>query len=164
LNPGTTLIVIAIPFALIGAAFAAFGLKLRKRAARAKHWPAVTGQVTYVNMLTHTQSQEHRDNDGFKHASLRTTYEPVVRYAYSVEGSSHTSERICFGAVHFDQVTAYKMLNRYTNGADVNVFYDPEDPSEAVLEPHTPGGTTALFTGSLFILAGLGLFLSGLFY
>ena len=64
-------------------------------------------------------------------------YSPLVRYKYSVSNRAFTGERICFG---LDGMFAgYKFAQRYTQrypvGSPVAVYYDPEQPSQSVLEP-----------------------------
>ena len=61
-----------------------------------------------------------------------------------------------FGMSSSRKEVAYKMLDEFTVGATVNVFYDPDDPSHSYLKP---GPTWAEFTRLSFgaILFAMGL-------
>ena len=64
---------------------------------------------------------------------------PRVRYAFEVDGRRFEGERIGFGDDSGGANTA-ATLARYPVGATVTVYYDPADPSEAVLEREAPRG------------------------
>lgn len=67
---------------------------------------------------------------------------PRVVYTYSVDGKDYTSERISFASGYrAKEVDA--VLSRYSAGQTVPVHYQPERPSEAVLEPGSGPHVTA---------------------
>jgi hypothetical protein len=56
---------------------------------------------------------------------------------------------------------AQSIVDRYPDGATVTVYYNPADPSDAVLERgNTPGIGVLYIIGGIFAVAGL-LFLFG---
>jgi hypothetical protein len=69
------------------------------------------------------------------------TFEPRVTYGYRVGETEYESDRIGFGD-HFvtSRADAEAIVARYPAGATVEVFYDPERPRAAVLEPAELGG------------------------
>ena len=118
------------------------------RVRRAAGWHATTGRVI--------ASAVHTDRPG---SSIRNPlYEnrPAVRYAFEVAGRRFEGERIGFGADGGRANTA-ATLARYPVGSPVTVFYDPADPTEAVLEREAPqglqGGCLRLAVIALFAVA-----------
>jgi hypothetical protein len=71
--------------------------------------------------------------DGWEH----TTHKAKVEYEYSVFGVSHSADRIAFGysGSSFGWWVAEQHLEPYHPGAQVVVYYDPNNPAESVLEP-----------------------------
>jgi hypothetical protein len=58
-------------------------------------------------------------------------------------------DQIGFGNGSYGSAKAEKMIAPYQEGAQVNVHYDPADPSKAVLE------TRDLSSGSMFIYGSI---------
>ncbi|MBV6402849.1 MAG: hypothetical protein CNIPEHKO_03165 [Anaerolineales bacterium] len=58
---------------------------------------------------------------------------PVVQYSYQVGGQMYQGAKIAPG-MEVGGTGAGKVVNRYPEGAQVIVFYDPNNPSDAVLE------------------------------
>ncbi|HEY5706791.1 MAG TPA: DUF3592 domain-containing protein [Terrimicrobiaceae bacterium] len=107
-------------FVAVGLGFAAFAARGVIQARASSAWPQVSGEITH---------SEITDSD--------SSYSPLVRYKYSVSDRSFAGERICFG---LDRMFAgYKFAQRYTQrypvGSPVAVYYDPDQPSQSVLEP-----------------------------
>jgi hypothetical protein len=122
----------AILFLAVGIAITAFGVyRLRIVRASAK-WPTVTATVVSSDVET-----RHRSGDA---TGMRTErgfeYLPRIAYEYSVDGVRHQSDRITFDDLRFDNhITAKAIADRYASGSEVSVYYDPEQPGRAVLEP-----------------------------
>ena len=57
------------------------------------------------------------------------TFTPVVTYNYLVNGQTLQCNR-----VRFSPVRGKKILAKYPTGSAVEVFFDPQHPSTAVLE------------------------------
>lgn len=65
-------------------------------------------------------------------------YDPKVTYEYSINGISYSSSNIYIGPYLWCSLKkAHSVLNRYLVGKEVKVFYNPDNPSTAVLERHT---------------------------
>jgi len=62
-----------------------------------------------------------------------STAYPSVHYSYQVNGQVFQSDKIAPG-MEVGGTGAKKVVARYPAGAQVMVFYDPQNPSEAVLE------------------------------
>ncbi len=95
---------------------------------RAVLFPTTAGQVL--------QSQVEREHD-----ADGTTYSADIRFAFEVEGEQFESDSYRFGVTgHSDQSEANRAVSKYPVGADVTVYYDPQNPELAILEPGV-GGT-----------------------
>ena len=66
-----------------------------------------------------------------------STNYPVVQYSYQVGGQMYQGAKIAPG-MEVGGTGAGKVVNRYPQGAQVMVFYDPNNPSDAVLEKKAP--------------------------
>jgi len=62
---------------------------------------------------------------------------PVVQYSYQIGGQLYQGSKIAPG-MEVGGTGAGKVVNRYPAGAQVMVFYNPQNPSEAVLETKAP--------------------------
>jgi hypothetical protein len=65
------------------------------------------------------------------------TYRPRVEYSYTVDGQEHVGSRVFFGAHEWrggSSEFAEWLLIEYPVGTKVQVFVDPNDTTEAVLE------------------------------
>jgi len=98
---------------------------------RATDWPLVRGKV-----LSSGSEQIRSTGDS---GSTRKSYAPVVEYRYRVNDVDYVSRQIKLGWVlSSSQAYATKVSARYPKGSDVDVHYDPANPSNAALE--NPGG------------------------
>ena len=104
-------------FIVVGAAFLWHLLQEWRRARASRSWPSVSGIIREARISEDTDSAV-----------------PVVIYTYTVAGTRYEGERIHFGGVGGWTVGwAESWLRRYPVGKRVPVFYNPDDPSEAVL-------------------------------
>ncbi|MCR9076556.1 MAG: DUF3592 domain-containing protein [bacterium] len=72
--------------------------------------------------------ESHSDSDG-------TTYSPFVEYEYEVDGRTHRGNRdSMFQFSSSSRGTASEVVDRYPEGKRVEVFYDPDDHAESVLD------------------------------
>jgi hypothetical protein len=87
-------------------------------------------------------------------------WSPVVEYSYQVNGRDHYSSRISFGAdFAADRALAEKTVARYPAGSVATVYYDPANPSSAVLEPRVAFAWPTLLLVAGFFAAAI--FFSG---
>jgi hypothetical protein len=110
------------------------------------NWLSTTGVIEE----TWVEREDRTDADG----ETEDYYIPHVRYSYIVDGSTYTSERIDFGSrrSHNAKSGADNFLANYPVGREVDVYYDPAEPWEAVLVREARGSTWGLIGGSAFIL------------
>ena len=71
---------------------------------------------------------------------------PIIRYRYRAGGQDHESDKISVGGVPLTtRVLAGRMVARYPLGARVDVYVDPADPANALLDPDQKGSLVAGF-------------------
>jgi len=117
----------------------------RRKVAQAASWPSTMG-----NVIMSTLERRSSSEGGY-------TYYPVVHYTYQVMGQTLQGHKIMPGPA-IGGTGAEKVVARYPMGAQVMVYYNPENPSEALLERSTPGYIKWLW----IILVILDVFLCGL--
>jgi len=101
-------------------------LRLRRQMEASKAWIKSDGDIVASEAkipLSHT-SDDQDDVDA------------VIRYRYRVGGQIHESDCIKFGGQPMmSRAFAEALVAKYPVGASVDVYYDPHDPKNAVLEP-----------------------------
>ncbi len=110
---------------IFDAIFLGMILVTRRKVAQASTWPSTLGTVT-LSMI-----QMRHSNDG-------STPYPVVQYSYQVTGQPYQGSKVMPGP-EVGGTGARKVVERYPAGAQVMVYYNPQNPSEALLERGTPG-------------------------
>jgi Flp pilus assembly protein CpaB len=98
--------------------FGAILLVQSKNKKRAAQWPGTRGRVIQSELYWGT------DADG------KPAQEVAVTYEYVVAGQTLRSTRVKFGFAPKPLPT----VRKYPLGTDVQVFYNPAKPAEAVLE------------------------------
>lgn len=115
---------IAFFFLVLNAIFLGIIFFMRRRMAAVSQWPSTIGTVN-------TSYLERRSSsDGY------TNY-PVVQYSYQVSGQAFQGMKIAPGP-EVGGTGAGKVVARYPAGAQVMVFYNPQNPADAVLETKAP--------------------------
>jgi hypothetical protein len=116
-------------------------------AMRSRSWPFATGVISSSDVC------ESYSKNG-------TQYYPCIQYRYYVNGKALDGDQI-YG-VHRqpgDYYPALDLANIYSVGSQVNVYYDPEAPETACLEPGViPWETYGAIVAGLFF-TGFGLYL-----
>lgn len=93
------------------------------RAIQSTRWPRTTGKVVESTV---------RESSGTDDS---TTFAPMVRYTYVVEGKTLESKQVAIGAVSGSQSGAEAVVEKYPLGAEVTVYHHPKLHYLAVLEP-----------------------------
>ena len=118
-------------------------LLTRHLAVASRSWPSVPG------VITSSRKQKVKDDEG------DICFYPKVEYEYVVNGVTHTSDVIKFGAGSDNEISADRVLSRYQAGSMVIVRHHPRRPALSVLEP---GGLSvvdlAYFLFACFFLSG----------
>jgi hypothetical protein len=144
-------------FTLAGSILLALLWVARRQTAEAAQWP-VTGGHIVSSTVEHYRARV----GGARQGRLVTFYEPVIEFAYRVNGHEYHSTQISFGGkVAGSEELAQSAAVRYPQGADVVVRYDPKNPSNAVLELKTANAISLLIIALVFF--ALAFFFSGVF-
>ncbi len=122
-----------------------FGLPMYRRAQASLTWPTTTGTIQTSELQKSFQKG-------------KTRYSPSVSYAYEVDGTPRTFNYIWAsgGDSSGDQSRQQAVVDKYPVGSTVKVFYDPENPDFAILEPGiTATNSIVLGGGGAILLAGV---------
>ena len=119
------LVSISCVLVILNAVFLGVIFFMRRRMAVVSQWPSVMGTVVASRI-----EQRHSSDSGW------TDY-PAVQYSYQVGGQTYQSMKLAPGP-EVGGSGARKVVARYPAGAQVMVFYNPQNPSDAVLERKAP--------------------------
>jgi hypothetical protein len=138
---------------LFGCAALLFFVGQRRYQARANTWPVVQGEI--VSSVVEQRSAT-------ENGKTRTTYLPVVEFAYTADGNRLHSRQVKLGLeVSGSESFAQGIVARYPAGAAVEVHYDPQDPSNAALE--NPTETNWILLGVALACFAVALYASRIF-
>jgi hypothetical protein len=104
---------------LVAAFLITLGFWMRMKSIAVQKWPSVPGRIT-------ESKAEHSPN--FTGLSL------TVRYTYSVNGTPCSCNKISWSGQSGSDATAREYLRKYPAGTAVTVYYNPANPTDAVLE------------------------------
>lgn len=83
---------------------------------------------------------------------------PIIHYEYFMNGRRLKSDRITWGNVHLSgaKSASREVTDRYKEGKEVRVYYNPDNVAESVLEPGAAQGTIlSLIVSCVPIIAGI---------
>ena len=121
-------------FLVVGLAICGYWLSLRSQVKATGRWRTARGLLTEVE------------------PTLQGV--PRVSYTYTAEGARFTGHRIRIGGTI--SASACDKFDDYDEGVEVDIFYDPQNPSNAVLERNLPYKLAAMpIVGACFALAGV---------
>lgn len=118
---------------------------------RSQAWPDTTGKIIFANV------KRVSDGEG------NDLYKPEVRYRYQVNDKQYQGNRITFKLQNpvenmfgRDQRRAAEIVQQYAIGREVTVYYQPNRPKRATLEPgHSSISLMLLQVGFLAVIVFL---------
>jgi hypothetical protein len=127
---------------VVGIGVGIYFLWTLKRQLATRKWPAVSGKVLESSIL--------EDSDSF---------ELYVKYNYTVGGKTYISERIAPNKYTYENPAAStlkQMIAPYPAGKTVIVYFDPQNPQNALLKNHD-----SMWVNIFFALFSLGFIVGG---
>jgi uncharacterized membrane protein len=135
-------ITMPIVIAIVPVLFLVLMIYLTRRVKKAEAWLEGRARIT--------QSKVEVERHRFAGDTTKVRNLPCVTYDFSVGGKTYHGDRISVGIAPADNVD--QVLKHYPVGAEVPVFYDPENPAECVLERKPPVSLGCLWTGAAIVL------------
>jgi hypothetical protein len=129
---------------LAGIAILTRGSLATMKARRFSNWRKADAEIIESHLTRSTE----KDKYGCR------SYDPIIRYAYEVEGVKHTADTV---APPDDTSLANKgavLIQRYPTGKKVVAYHNPQNPAQAFLEVQNTNGKIGQATvGLLMTLA-----------
>jgi hypothetical protein len=121
----------SVAFGAFGTAIALFALVLHRQASLAMKWPVVTGTIK----LSDIEQYRAAPKDGSSRA--QTMYQRRVSYTYKYNNLTYTNTHatLASSVASTSSWLVRKSTKDYKNGASVKVWVNPDNPSQATLEP-----------------------------
>lgn len=105
-----------------------------KDALAARSWPKVSGTVS-LSEVNAFQMTPNRSSNSRGSYTRSTSYMPVIEYDYWVAGQAYKSRSVELDSeVAGSRALAERIVARYPVGRNVQVRYDPNNPTRAALE------------------------------
>jgi hypothetical protein len=147
------LLVIGIAFTIIGGVMAFVGFDQYRDGKETESWTATDGRVLSATIDEKTRTERRNGR-----TRTETTYTPVIRYEYTVEGFRYEGDDIRADDRSGNFSWANDLVDRYPVEAETTVYYDPDKPEDAVLIRGAESTQVYLFggIGGLFGVIGLG--------
>ena len=159
---GAPLFAFPLPIlALLGAVFGVVAfVRGRRLASASTRWPTVAGIVTNSGVIEEAIEDKGNDDKSFVRKIYR--YQVDLRYAYQIGKRDFVGTSANWGwtAVYGLRELAEKVASQYRQGQPVTVYYDPEQPGNAVLEPDNRQGSLAPLIAAAICAVISGLFLA----
>ncbi len=119
---------------------------------KSRDWAVTQGEVLFSGV----ESQTSMDEDG-----TNTTFLAKVIYRYQVAGKTYENNQIAFNS---DLSTANytrqaDLAAQYPQGTPITVYYDPDDPENAVLERKLFFTLATIFMAAVFLTISLSILL-----
>ncbi len=135
-------LVLPVAAMVLGVVFAVKSAALRQQSLASAKWPTVTGKIlaSRIDTAIVDNSTTVEDEESSGRRQLRQDEEVTtasVRYAYRVGDKDYQSTRLYIGRPVFygSSVVAAATAAKYLPDAQVPVYYNPDNPAQAVLEP-----------------------------
>jgi hypothetical protein len=146
----------AIPLGIVIALVAAQAWQAQRRVNQVRRWKATSGRIVQSRVRQAT-ARVLRSIPIYQHRTA-IRYVPHIVYEYRVDTAVYRASRREMGPVWYasDPAGAEKIVARYPVGKAVMVYYDPDDPIQAVLNPGGGAGLRFLWIVTLILVILLG--------
>lgn len=147
--------IVLIPALLVSLALAAAvqarsAWRLHAQVRRSRNWPAVPGRVI-LSAVRETTVRVRRSTS-IRRMRTAVRYAPHVVYEYEVDGTRYANDRVRIGPalLSSEPADAAREAAKHPVGQEVQVAYNPDLPSEAVLDPGL--GPESLILWGVFLI------------
>ena len=121
----------------VGVALLIYSFSLAKEVSESESWPMTPGR--FIEGRVHQQS----NNSGNNRRSH--SYRVIVSYEFEVDAQLYQGDKVVLGNQNLSQrAEAEEQLQAISNASPLAVYYDPEDPSRAILHPGNDAGVIEL--------------------
>ena len=129
---------------LLALGLVALAIHLHFVASTAQEWSSTIGVVvaSYVRRTGAGNAGEAGDT---------TMYSPVLKYEYRVGSDPYAGSRIGFGDFFYNWYSSKSRVAAFQKGSNVTVYFDAQDPGNAVLDRTYPLVAIAMLTGIAFL-------------
>jgi hypothetical protein len=162
-NKGVPLFAFALPIiVLVGGVFCvAEYVRTRRLASASLRWPTAAGRVTRCDVIEEI-IEEKSDDDKSRSSKLQHRYQVDLRYAYRVDKRDFIGTEVDWNGTMISGLreVAEEAAAKYRPGKSVQVYYDPDQPGQAVLEPASRAGALGPLIGAAVCAVVGGLFLT----
>lgn len=140
---GAPLFVFFLPaVAFLGAILAVVGfVRGRRLASASARWPTASGTITTSDVIEEQIEEKNDDDKSIIRKIYR--YQVDLRYAYQIGNRDFVGTARNWGGteIYGLRELAERAAGQYSCGQRVTVYYDPEQPRNAVLEPNSRKGS-----------------------
>ncbi|MET3911503.1 hypothetical protein ABID59_005867 [Bradyrhizobium sp. S3.3.6] len=151
-DKGVPLFAFALPIiVLVGGVFlVAEYVRTRRLASASLRWPTTAGRITRCDVIEEIIEEKTDHDDKPTTTELRHRYQVALRYAYRVGKRDFIGTEVDWGGTMISgfREVAEKAAARYHPGQNVKVYYDPDQPGQAVLEPASREGALGPLIGA----------------
>jgi hypothetical protein len=137
--------------AVVGAGLGLGGIKARRKSAVVQGWPTAAGKLELAELVVHKSSGTTSKG----HSTTRVSYEPAIKYSYSVEGREYRGKKIGLVESRMGKGAAEKRIASIRALPELYVHYNPSDPKEAYLDPKADGSMGMFLIGGALIVLGI---------
>ena len=139
--------VLIVGITVMGLVFLSISARRKKKAGLIEigDWATTGGKILSVRIDPHQAGASHAGED----------FEPHVEYAYTVNNIEYQGKKVFPGESDgFSEAAAKKILSQYPLNGYVQVRFNPQDPSDSALQPHSR--RTEFLTTAGYVMTGFG--------
>jgi len=126
------------------------------RGLQSRSWPTTAGTIVYAGWQSYQRSGAYI---GPNYNAAPFLHQPDIHYRYEVNGRVYEGSRVSLHDHRDGNLGNVKaIVERYPVGSAIEVYFDPSEPSQAILEPGVAWfNVLFLGMGVVFVLVGFGL-------
>ncbi len=142
------LVLFSLPFAGVGVWMGWSIAEAMFESAQMKAWQPVQAQLESAGYETH-------------HGEDSTTYQAYARYRYSANGQTYRGDRVSLFSGNdnigsYQQDTGRRLQSMWQSGQTVTVYFDPEQPSNSIVDRDLRWGMIGFRSIFFFVFGGVG--------